>query len=687
MWIYVIAIFFGLCYASLLYLFNKKQHYGKSLTILLFILRCLCTSLLVILFFNPFFKIKKTTTEKSTIIIAQDNSTSLILTKDSSFYKSKYPLLLDSLTNKLCEKHTVDKYIFGNETRDFDSIDYNDYYTDISNVLKTFKRNYYKKNVGAVILLSDGICNKSYSPEQDIESYPFPIYTVTLGDTTNYPDLYIKDIFYNKTAPSQTTIPIRLIANANNCRNEAMNIKVLVNNEIFEEKEILVNSNHFSNTIDFNIESGEEGVKQIDVIINNIKGEVSTNNNSKRIFIDVIDKQHKALFYAKSPHPDLGSLRNILGDNFESDMIFSGEELPDFKNYDIIILHQIPYLGMENQAELSKQLKENDIIPVFFVIGENTDLEAFNAIQSSIELRKGAVNSILDIKADYNNTFGTFNIDNELIDAINIFPPLSLPHLEFTYKTNHDVMLHMNIKDVPTQSPLMSFSTDENGRKNAFLFGTGIWRWKLYDFHNNNEYDNFEELFSKSVKYLLTEKDKELIINHKDEYLNNETIVFTADLKNPSQELTNEPDLRMRIIDKHSKKTYDYDFSRQNKSYRLDINSLPEGIYSFTAEAKLGNNTHSEAGSFSVTSIGAEAQDLVANSQRMKLLASLTNGKNFNVNEMNQLIESIDNDDRITSITREETNYQDLINMKLIFFVILSLVSIEWFLRKMFGTY
>ena len=687
MWIFVIAIFFGLCFASLLYLFNKKQHYSKSLTILLFILRCTATSLLVILFFNPFFKIKKKAIEKSTIIIAQDNSTSLILTKDSSFYKNTYPLLLDSLTNELGEKYTVDKYLFGNETRDFDSINYQDHYTDISNVLKTFKKNYYKKNVGAVILLSDGICNKSYSPEQDIESYPFPIYTVTLGDTTNYPDIYIKDIFYNKTVPSQTTIPIRLIANANNCRNEAMNIKVLVDNEIIEEKEISVNSIRFSNTIDFNIESGDEGVKQIDVIINNIKGEVTTNNNSKRIFIDVIDKHYKALFFAKSPHPDLGSLRNILGDNFETDMIFSGEELPDFKNYDIIFLHQIPHLGMENQAEFSKQLKENKEIPVFFIVGESTDFEAFNTIQSTIELRKGAVNSILDIKADYNNTFGIFNIDNELIDAINIFPPLSLPHLEFTYKTNHDVMLHMNIKDVATLSPLMSFSSDENGRKNAFLFGTGIWRWKLYDFHNNKEYGNFEELFSKSVKYLLTEKDKELIINYKDEYLNNENIIFTADLKNPSQELTNEPDLRMRIIDKHSKKVYDYDFSKHNKSYRLDINSLPEGIYNFTAEAKLGNTTYSETGSFSIVSIGAEAQDLVANSQRMKLLASLTNGKNFNVNEMNQLVESIGNDDRITSITREETNYQDLINMKLIFFVILSLVSIEWFLRKMFGTY
>ena len=250
-----------------------------------------------------------------------------------------------------------------------------------------------------------------------------------------------------------------------------------------------------------------------------------------------------------------------------------------------------------------------------------------------------------------------------------------------------DVILNMNINDVLTQSPLMTFSIDNEGRKNAFLFGTGIWRWKLYDFHNNKGYDNFEELFSKSVKYLLTEKDKELIINYKDEYLNNESIIFTADLKNPSQELINEPDLRMRIIDKHSKKVYEYDFAKKDKSYSLNINSLPEGIYNFTAEAKLGNTKYSEVGSFSVVSIGAEAQDLVANSQRMQLLASLTNGKNFTVGELNQLAECIDNDERITSVMREETNYKDLINMKLIFFVILSLVSIEWFLRKMFGTY
>ena len=687
MWILIIAIIIGFLYAGLLYIFNKNQHYGKTLTASLFTLRLIVTSALVVLLFNPYIKMKKKTTEPSTIIIAQDNSKSLILTKDSSFYKNQYPLTLDSLSRKLSKKHTVDKYLFGDNTREFDSIDYQDHYTDISEALKTFKKNYYKQNVGAIILFSDGICNKSYSPEQDIESYPFPIYTVTLGDTTNYPDIYIKDIHYNKTAPTNTIIPIRLTTNANNCRNKTMNIKVLVNNETIEETEIAINSNRFSNTIDFNINSGDEGVKQIDIQIDNIENEIITNNNSKRFFIDVIDKQYKALFYAKSPHPDLGSLRSILGDNFEIEMIFSDEELPKLNDYDIIFLHQIPYFGMENHADLNKELKKYKKTPVFHILGEYSDIELFNTIQSSVDVKKGAVSSTLDIKAYYNNTFGLFNIDNELVNATNKFPPLSLPHLEFSYKTNHDAILNMNISDVLTPTPLMTFCTDNDGRKNAFLFGTGIWRWKLYDFHNNKNYDNFEELFSKSVKYLLTEKDKELVVNYKDEYLNNEPIVLTAELKNPSQELTNEPNLRIRITDKHSKKAYDYDFSKSNSSYRLNINSLPEGIYNFKADAQYGNTKYSETGSFSVVSIGAEAQDLTANSQRMKLLASLTNGKNFNVDELNQLVESIENDDRITSIMREETNYKDLINMKLIFFVILSLVSTEWFLRKMFGTY
>ena len=684
MWTIIIAILTGLCCAAILYLFNKTQHYGKTLSTILFILRTIVVGILVMLFFNPYIKKKTNKIEAATIIIAQDNSNSLTLTKDSTYYKEIYPLSLDTLINSLKENFIVDKFLFGNEVKDFTTIDYNDYYTDFHEILESIKKNYYKKNVGAVILLSDGICNKSHQPEQNIESYPFPIYTVTLGDTVSYPDFYIKDAFYNKTAPANSIMPLRIVANANNCRNKEMEIKVMVNNEIVEETAVLVNSNRFSKTFDFNINSEDEGVKQIDIHINSIDKELITNNNHKRFFIEIIDKQYKALFYAKAPHPDLGSIKNILGDHFEVSTIFSDEDIPDLKEYDILFLHQIPYSKMSNYEELKNKLKKNKKIPIFHIVGECTNFEAFNELQNSMQINKGAVNSILDIKPHYNQNFGLFNIDNEVIEATNSYPPLSLPHLEFSLSSKHDMLLQMSINDILTQAPLLSFTTDSEGRKSAYLLGTGIWRWKLYNYYKEKNHDDFEELISKSVKYLLTDKDKELIIIHKENYLNNEAVVFTADLKNPSQELTNEPDLGIRIVNRHTKDIYEYNFTKKNNSYYLNINNLPEGIYNFTAQAEHGGKSYIENGNFTVTNIGAEAQDLVADARRMQLLAALTDGKNFNVNEMSLIGKAIENDERITSIMREETNYKDLINMKSIFFVILSLISIEWILRKIF---
>lgn len=686
MWIYLIAIICGLCFAALLYLFNRKQHYSKTLTVILFIARTLAVGAVISLLFNPYIKRTSNIVEPSTIIIAQDNSTSLVLNKDSVFYKNDYHLVLDTLINKIEKKFTVDKYLFGNSTKEFDSLDFKDYHTDFHELLENIKKNYYKKNVGALVILSDGICNKSHLPEQNIESYPFPIYTVTLGDTTNYPDLYIKEVFYNKTSPTNTSIPIRLVANANNCRGKNMEIVVLVDNEVHKEINIPINSNRFSQTIDFSLESGDEGIRQIDIQIKQIDNETA-NNNSKRFFIEVIDKQYKALICAKAPHPDLGSIRNILGDNFDFEMIFNGDEITEIEDYDIIILHQIPYLGMNNFQDLDSKLKENKKIPVFHIIGANTDFEKFNGLQENLTIKKGAVNSTLDIKAYYNQNFGLFSIDNEVVEAINTFPPLTLPHIKISSKAKLDILLQMNISDVMTQAPLLSFSNDKDGRKNAYLFGTGIWKWKLNDYYKENDNDNFEEIITKSVKYLLTEKDKELLVRHEDTYLNNEAITFTADLRNPSQELTNEPELMIRIINKHSKDVFEYSFLKKEKSYHLSIDNLPEGIYNFSASTELGGVKYYDSGSFSVVSVGAEAQELVANSRRMQSLAALTGGENFSLNELDNLAESIDNDERITSIMREETNYKDLINMKSIFFIILSLVSIEWILRKMFGTY
>ena len=223
------------------------------------------------------------------------------------------------------------------------------------------------------------------------------------------------------------------------------------------------------------------------------------------------------------------------------------------------------------------------------------------------------------------------------------------------------------------------------------MFGTGLWRWKLYEYFHHKNNDGFEEIFSKTVKYLLTEKDKELTVIHKDNYLSTENISISAELRNPSRELLNEPDLFITITrkdDAHIVSTsYDYVFSKGNSNYNLNIGMLPEGIYNFRAHTSFGGVEYNARGTFTVESLGVEAQDLTANIERMRSLASQTGGKHYYITDIQDVIKDLKNDSRITSISREETRYDDLINLKWLFFSVLALVTIEWVIRKVVGGY
>lgn len=664
----IIAIAAGLVYAGLLYLFNRRQHYGKTLTAILFALRFVVVAVVMMLFFNPYIKQKINKIEQPIIVFANDNSLSVTMTKDSVFYKEKLPQVIDSLCNTFEKDYDIETFDFGGNS------------TDISEALNTIRRLYYKRNVGAVVLFSDGIVNQGIEPEYSTESYPFPIYSVALGDTVNHPDLMIQNVRYNKSVPALMSFPLRITVNAKNAKGSMMAATVKMDGAEVGNATVPVTSNNFSKTLDFNITPDGEGIKQIDIQIDGLEKETQLLNNSRRIFIEVIDKNYNVLCYAKSPHPDIAAIKSALGDHFEFETIFDYEKDKNLSEskYNLLIIHQLPIPEEINGINVGD-------LPVLAVIGSSTDINDFNGSQNAVEIKKGAVNANLDIKARCNSNFGLFTVNSNIKNELSSYPPLSLPHYETAFKAHHDEFMFMNIMDLQTPNPLMSFANDEDGRKMAFLFGTGCWRWKLYEYFHHKNHDGFNEIFSKTVKYLLTERSKELTVNHKDSYTNTESVGFTAELRNPSRELVNEPDLHIRITGRQTKKVYDYVFAKGDVNYSLNIGVLPEGVYTYTASASLGGVEYSATGSFTVVALGIEAQDLTAKTDRMKLIAEQTGGKYYYITDIQQLEKDLNADTRITSISREETRFDDLINLKWLFFSILGLITIEWVLRKVFG--
>ena len=436
-WMIAVSLLAGLAAASVLYFHNKKQHYGKALNAILFVLRTFLVGLVVLLLFNPLIRQKFSSVETPTIILAHDNSSSIALCKDSAFYKNEYLTQFEQFRKDLNADFNVDEYLFGEEVRDFDQIDFSDQLTDLSSLLKTMDRRYYKRNVGAVLLFSDGIYNRGFEPELVAEKFPFPVHTVVLGDTVSYPDLAIRNVHYNKVVSLGATFPVRVTMAARDMAGSKAQLAVKINGRVIEQRDIDIPSNRFSKEIDFMMEAERKGVMQIDLELGGVTGEEQLQNNVRHIFVEVLDQKYKILCVANAPHPDLAALRSVLNDNYEVDFCFGKETLPEFSNYDLVILHQVPSARTDFNA-LKAQLDQNVKLPVFFIVGNDTDRDMLSKLQNVFALHSGATNTQLDVKAHQNTAFSTFTFDSKSEQLISKYPPLALPHLEINTLKSHD---------------------------------------------------------------------------------------------------------------------------------------------------------------------------------------------------------------------------------------------------------
>lgn len=683
-WMYLVAAAVGVAFALLLYFKNRKQHYGKPLTVVLFMLRTLIGGLVTMLLFNPYIRQKVSMVEQPTVVLAHDNSASIVLSGDSSYYKETYPAEFAAFFEALNDGFQVDAFLFGQETRDFDQLGFSDQLTDMSSLLQSIDRNYYKRNVGAVLLLSDGIYNRGFEPSLLTERFAFPIYTVVLGDTMSYPDLFVKEVYYNKKVSLGSVFPVRVVVGAMDFPGKKAGLTLSEDGRVLARQEVEVNSNRFSKEIDFMLDAEHEGVRQIEIEITGLEDESQRLNNVKRIFVDVRDQKYKVLCIADAPHPDLGALKSVLNDDCEMDFVFGRDAIPELSEYQLVVLHQTPSVHTDINS-LSLQFEKNKRIPVLFVVGNATDVDGLGKLQQAMEIHRGVTNAVLDVKGFYNTSFGTFSVGDKLRENIGKYPPLALPHLEIDPLLAHDDLLMQEVIGVRSGLPLMTFVRGD--RKMAFLFGTNVWRWRLYNYYQEHNSMVFDELFSKTLKYLLLSTDDGSAIFCKEEYFGNESVVMTAELRNPSNELVTEPDLSITIVNAKTGETYEYLFSKREHDYELHAGILPEGVYTYRATAEMGGKTISMSGSFSVVSLGIEAQQLTADIDRMRSIAATTNGKCYTVDQLSQLLEDLQDDPRITSVEHHETRFEDLIHSKWILFVLIGLAAIEWILRKMFGTY
>ena len=291
-----------------------------------------------------------------------------------------------------------------------------------------------------------------------------------------------------------------------------------------------------------------------------------------------------------------------------------------------------------------------------------------------------------EVQATFDKNFSLFVLSAATKEAIETLPPLLSPFGNTELTPMMQNLAFQNIRNIQTNKTLMAFGTDK-GRKTGFIVGEGLWRWRLYNYQVNGNHDAFNELIQKSIQYLaLKENEDNFNVYHPALFQETDNIEFTAELYNDSYELVNTPDVNIRIKN-DSLKEFGYLFDRTNDYYTLNAGSLEPGDYTFEADTKLGNQSFTEKGSFSIVKNELEIQNNRADFSVLYQLSQQTGGQFYAFENYGTLLDAVRDNKQITVQQHKQTLQTEWINLKVLFFLLIVLLSVEWFLRKYWGIY
>ena len=683
-WLLFFCLLTGGVYAYVLYFWGKNE-FPPKLKRLLAALRFVAVSLIAFLLLSPLLKTISNTIEKPIIILAQDNSQSVIINKDSSYYKNEYHHQIADFIKQMGSDYDIKTITFGSEINDRVDGNFDEKQSDMAQLFDELNSRFANRNVGALIFASDGIYNKGSSPIYASEKFKSPVYTIALGDTNVQRDLILTGVNYNKIVFRGNTFPIEVMVNANRLNGQKTQLTLTKGKQTIASKTIAFTSERFSTTIHFPVEATESGLQHYHLNLSPLPGEISKKNNAADIFVEVIDDRQKILILANSPHPDVAAIKQSL----ESNLNFQVESanINDFNQpvskYNLVILHQLP--SVTNAAvQLISNLRQANV-PVLFILGSQTDIFAFNRLKTGVNILTSKMNTNESLPV-LNNEFPLFGIDNDDKKIYDVFPPLISPFGDYKISNATNVLFFQKIGKISTQQPLIAFNqtTDE---KTGVIAGEGIWRWRIADYQRFGNHDGFDKLVNKIIQYLSVKADKSFFrINGKNHFFENEPIELEAEVYNQSYELINQPDVSLSITDEKNK-NYNFAFTKTTNAYYLNAGIFPAGNYKYVAKVKLNDKLLQKSGMFTVVPLNVEAINTVADHNMLYRLAKNHGGEMVYPKQLDKLVKMLKARDDIKNVSYTQKRFTGLNNIFLVLVLIILLLGTEWFLRKYNGSY
>lgn len=661
-----ILISAGLAFYQYLYKVGKRE----KISFFLAFLRFVTIFSILLLLINP--RILRSWYEpvKTPLAVVGDNSSSILDLKADKTATDVWEKILSD--NRLKEKFDVVSYHFSDEPDAAKTLDFKGKQTNIDAVAKDLQ-SIYRNQKFPTILITDGNATRGGDFVHRFKTEN-PVFPIVLGDTVQQPDLRITQLNANKYAFLKNKFPVEVFLQYSGKKSISAKFEIKQGNQIVAAQTVQFSPSKRSEVLNLLLPAEKTGLQIYKASVTSAEKEKNTYNNVKNFAVEILNQRTEIGIVSAINHPDIGALKRAIEINAQRKVSVLGTASgQDLSKYNLLIFYQ-PNASVTSIWESAEKRNSNILV----ITGMQTDYAFLNSRQKTVEFRMSSQPE--QYLPQPNSGFSLF--------APEELPVGELPPLENAFGTikasgNFNTLFDATVRNVATGSPLMGFA-EEKGRRSGFIFGEGIWKWRMQTYVTNRNFEAFDRFIDKAVQYLSSDNSKKsLAVSHESFFNSGETVEISAQYFDKNYEFDPNARLNVTLTHRTTKKTRSFDMLRSSGNYKLSLDGLEAGAYDFRVRELRSNATYS--GYFELLDFDIEKQFVNPDVERLDQLASLTSGKLFLPDQTDALIEKLLKDESYKIVEKKISKRLPLIDSIWLLCLIAVSLATEWFIRKYNG--
>ncbi len=649
-------------------------------------LRASALAILVLLLLNPYITSQFTITEMPGIAVYIDNTESLTVERGDYRGEQHYNEIIGRFKAEKDERFRYRYYLFADDVTDGDEPDLTGSSTNINRVMEHILEN--ENRYSASILLSDGIITRGRNPVFTAQNISTPILTVPVGDTTEVRDIAILDVDYNEPVYTNTRTLFTAEIQQQGFEGEESTVQFIENGELIESRAIEFTSSSGSYIVEFTREYTDPGFYEIEVNVPPKAEEFTDRNNTQLFTLEVLDDRTRILSIAFEIHPDVRSIRRLIGSDMQNELImstylgdgrFAGENPMELdEDPDLIVLHGLP---SPNEPILEWLYNRSESILYVATPGSFRQLGNIRANRIT-NLELSVPQTLLNIHISRPDQLRTHPL-LEISDVIfNRMPSLQTYRGRYSTGAASEVLLTAEFQRTETDIPLLVAEDTGNRR----LSTVNAFGWYMYDQSRVAENSRlFQELFGNLISWTATPPDSRTLVlePRRSSYSENEAVEIRAVLTNERGEPESNALIELRFFnDEEIDRTFRMNHT-QRGVYTATLGNFPQDLYRAEAVATLNNRVLGEAETrVTVSRSNLELLNTRRDDQTLRQLASITGGIFLENLDFTRL-EAFFNERELADSREElitEVNY--LYRSLAWFILVIILLTFEWLLRR-----